>query len=193
MTQFVAVNVQAEVNGETVYSIIDGMGSFKAKAIAILEKNGIKDPKPGMWFKQQAWLDAFKEISTVVGNSTLYTIGLKIPENAQFPPQIDNIEKALSAIDIAYHMNHRVGGKILFDGATGKMSEGIGHYVFKKISDREIKIIGENPYPCDFDRGIIEGMARKFKPAGAFISIAHDAGCPCRKTEGASCTYTVKW
>lgn len=48
MAMFVAMTPNAEVNGETVYSIVDGMGAFKSAALKILEKNGIKDPKPGM-------------------------------------------------------------------------------------------------------------------------------------------------
>ena len=92
MGQFKAYSANVEVNGETVLSIVDGMGSMKTMAIGILEKNGIKEPKPGQWFKQQAWLDAFKQISDSVGPNTLSQIGQKIPENAQFPPVIDTIE-----------------------------------------------------------------------------------------------------
>ena len=35
----------------------------------------------------------------------------RIPANAKFPPQIKTIEDALGAIDMAYHMNHRINGK----------------------------------------------------------------------------------
>jgi len=60
MKLFKASSSSVEVNGETVYSIIDGMGAFKSKALKFLSDNGIEDPKPGKWYKQQAWLDAFK-------------------------------------------------------------------------------------------------------------------------------------
>ena len=193
MTMFVPMAANAEVNGETVLSVVEGMGIYKAKAIAVLEKNGIKGPKPGLWYGQKSWLDAFKEIYESIGQNTLYSIGLKIPENAKFPPQIQTIHDALGAIDVAYHMNHRIGGKVLFDGQTGKMTEGIGHYTFTKISDREAKVVCPNPYPCDFDRGIVEGMARKFKPAGSMITVAHNDAAPCRKKGAQSCEYGVKW
>jgi hypothetical protein len=49
-------------------------------------------------------------------------IGKSIPENAQFPPEINSIEAGLQAIDVAYHMNHRIDGKPLFDPKTGKMT-----------------------------------------------------------------------
>jgi len=41
----------------------------------------------------------------------LFAIGKAIPESAIFPPEIQGLEMGLSAIDIAYHMNHR-GGEI---------------------------------------------------------------------------------
>jgi hypothetical protein len=72
------------------------------------------------------------------------------------------------------------------------MKEGIGHYNFKKIDDKTFEMICENPYPCDFDRGIIESMAKKFKPSNTInVSVIHDETKPCRKKGGDSCTYKV--
>ena len=53
MTMFVPMTANVEVNGETVLSVVDGMGLYKTKALAILEKNGMKDPKPGSWYSQK--------------------------------------------------------------------------------------------------------------------------------------------
>jgi hypothetical protein len=180
MAQFVSFARGVEVNGETIYSVVDGMGAFREKALDILGQNGIKDPKPGTWFPQQSWLDAFRTISTTIGKSTLNVIGKKIPENAKFPPDIDTIEKALQAIDVAYHMNHRKGE--------------IGHYEFVSTGPRSAKMVCRNPYPCAFDRGIIEAMVQRFKPKNAVVlSVTHDDTCPCREKGGDSCTYLVKW
>ncbi|MDH3346481.1 MAG: hypothetical protein OEM02_00075 [Desulfobulbaceae bacterium] len=180
MAQFNALAMGVEVNGETVLSVIDGMGVFKAQAIKILEENGVTNPTPGMWYKQQAWLDAFKYIAEEIGPSTLFNIGRKIPENAQFPTDIDNIKEALSAIDIAYHMNHR-GGEI-------------GHYTFESTGQKSGLVTCNNPYPCDFDKGIIESMARKFQPADSImIVVSHDQSAECRTNGGKTCIYKVTW
>jgi hypothetical protein len=179
MAQFKAFASGVQVNGETVYSIIDGMGAFKQSALKILAQNNIADPKPGQWYSQQDWLNAFKTISDTIGSQTLFMIGKKIPENAKFPPEIDHIEKALGAIDVAYHMNHRFGE--------------IGTYGFKKTGDHTATMVCKNPYPCDFDRGIVTAMATRFKPAGSMPVVTHDDGAPCRKKGADSCTYHVKW
>ena len=179
MAQFQSFSPGVEVNGETVLSIVDGMGVFKRSAYHILAENGIDNPRPGEFYSQQAWLDAFRQISEKIGVNTLYAIGQKIPENAQFPPEIDSIEKGLASIDVAYHMNHRNGE--------------IGHYHYQQLTENEACFICNNPYPCDFDRGIIEAVADKFKPEGAIVTVVHDNNAPCRKQGGESCTYRVKW
>lgn len=194
MTQYKAINSAVEVNGQTVFSVVDGMGVAKEMAIRVLEDNNIQNPKEGEWYLQQEWLNAFKQIAEKIGHNTLFSIGKKIPENADFPPEINSIEKALAAIDVAYHMNHRLEGKLMFDPATGTMIEGIGHYGFKKVGVNKIDMKCDNPYPCDFDRGIIEAMARRFRPDNAiFVDVDHDENEECRQKGGQSCTYHVTW
>ncbi len=179
MKTFQASSPKVEVNGETIYSIVDGMGVFKTTALKLLSDNGIVDPKPGQWYSQQLWLNAFKHISEKVGDSTLNSIGQKIPENAIFPPEIDDIHKALSAIDVAYHMNHRNGE--------------IGEYKYEKTGERSAKIVCTNPYPDEFDKGIITQMGRKFAPSETTISVRFDETKPSRSKGGDSTTYLISW
>ncbi|MDY6935046.1 MAG: hypothetical protein SVZ03_12600 [Spirochaetota bacterium] len=194
MAQFIAINKDVEVNGETVLSIVAGMGVMHDLALSILLKNGIDNPKQGEWYSQQNWLNAFKQILKEIGFNTLFSIGKKIPENANFPPEINSLETALKGIDVAYHMNHRLFGEQLFDPNTGNMKEGIGHYNYKKIDETKAMMVCDNPYPCDFDRGIIEAMTKRFKPQGSIIiSVTHDDSAQCRKEGANSCTYIVDW
>lgn len=194
MAQFKAFDPKIEVNGQTILSVIDGMGSFEKKGIEILAKHGIAAPKPNNWYSQQAWLNAFEEIYKDIGEGTLFQIGKSIPENADWPPEIDNIEKALASIDIAYHMNHRRNGKILFDPETKEMSEGIGHYHFEKTGERSAKITCDNPYPAEFDKGIIEAVTRKFKPDDSLlVKVNHSDSPNCRHKGGDTCIYEITW
>lgn len=194
MAQFKAFAPDVEVAGAAVLSVLDGMGSYKSLALKLLSDVGIVNPRPGFWYPQQAWLDAFRKIHDSVGESVLFAIGTKIPSNAKFPREIDGIEKALASIDVAYHMNHRIDQTPLFDPATGTMLEGIGHYGYEKTDEKRVKMVCGNPYPCDLDQGIIDAMARSFKPSGSlFIKVKHDDDEPCRKKGADACTYWVTW
>ncbi len=178
MAQFQAFEKNVDVCGKAVLSIIKGMEYFEEKALEILAENGIHHPIPEEWYSQQAWLDAFRKIYMEIGPYALYSIGKKIPDSAHFPPDIDSLENALRSIDVAYHMNHRGGA--------------IGNYNFNKSADGSISLVCENPYPCEFDRGIIEGIARKFAPDESRIIVRHDDSAPCRENGDSSCTYHVE-
>jgi len=167
------------VNGQTVLSVVAGMGAFKDAAIRLLERHGISNAQPTAWYPQQAWLDAFREIAQKIGAKTLQQIGRSIPRNAKFPPGIDSVEKALTSLDAAYHMNHR-GGEI-------------GHLAFTKTGPSKGTMVCQNPYPCEFDAGLIEAVANQFKPAGSMVRVDHDPSKPCRSRQGESCTYIVSW
>jgi hypothetical protein len=179
MAQFKAFAPGVEVNGETVLSILDGLGPYKQTGLNLLAEHGINDPQPGKWYPQQAWLDAFKAIAEKMGPKTLLAIGKTIPENAKWPPQVDTIEKALSSIDVAYHMNHR-GGEI-------------GHYSFETLGPKSGKMVCKNPYPSDFDLGIIYAAARKFAPKGVFPTVKLDENSPSRASGADSCTFLILW
>jgi len=181
MAQFIAFDPKVEVNGETILSVVNTIAVGQEGRLAILKKHGI-NPEEGQWYKQQLWLNAFKEISDELGDRTLFVIGKAIPEHAKFPPQIDNLQKALAAIDMAYHMNHRNGE--------------IGKYTLKEFDDKKRKavMVCSNPYPSEFDRGIISTMLRRFKPLDSVkYDVILDTSKETRMKGGESCTYLVQW
>lgn len=180
MVQFQAKEPGVEVLGDAILSTVEAMGGFRETALRILRENGVENPQRGAWYLQQSWLNAFKQISESIGKNTLYLIGTKIPESAVFPPDIKTIHQALASIDIAYHMNHR-GGKI-------------GSYGYTEEGERSGTFVCDNPYPDDFDRGIIEAMAKRFKPADAIrVKVEQDESAPSRGQGAESTTYRVSW
>lgn len=193
MTQFVAFNNKVEVNGRTILSVLDGMKGFESTAEKFLAENGIMQVDPNGWYLQQDWLNAFQKIASAIGSKTLTNIGSTVPEHAEWPPDIDNMEAALQSIDIAYHMNHRLNNELLFNVQTGQMKEGIGHYHYNKTSEREIRITCNNPYPCDFDKGLIKAVATRFKPADAKLKFAEHIATGCRNKGQDQCTYVITW
>ncbi len=191
--EYKVIDERVEVNGRTVLSFVAGFGSMRRAALDVLRKCGIDDPNLDEWYPQQKWLDAFTYISSNVSPQTLYEIGTTIPDNAEFPKEIVTVHDALAAIDIAYHANHRIDGVLLFDSVTGEKKEGIGNYNYRLIGNRAAEMVCDNPYPCEFDKGIIYAMVKRFKPEGGFVNVKHDKEEGCRENGDKSCRYLVTW
>ena len=94
-----AYDQKVEVNGETVLSVMDGLGTFKDTAIRMLNESGIENPTPGKWYLQQNWLNFFKALAGKIGPASLKLVGEAIPNNAKWPPMVNSIETALSSIN----------------------------------------------------------------------------------------------
>jgi hypothetical protein len=197
--QYHAFEPGIEVNGQTVNAIVDGFRFLKEFPSRILLEEGIGKPgaeglveiDPEAWYSQESWLRAFERIGKTMGRPNLFAIGLRIPENAKFPPTITRIHEAIASIDVAYHMNHRKHGHVMYDPASGTMLEGIGHYGYEPVAGRAMIVSRcRNPYPCDFDRGILTAMAKRFEKAA---HVTHVDGDPCRERGDESCTYHVGW
>jgi hypothetical protein len=173
--EYIAIDKKAEVNGATILSTIQGSAA-KDYTKQQLQKVGLpSDIDPNSWYPQQKWLDVLKIIHDNFGPLNLKMIGRKIPETANFPPQINTIEAGLESIGAAYQMNHR-GGEI-------------GTYRYVKTGPREGYVEANNPFPCDFDLGIVDGMAKRFAPT-ATVTHMMDG---CRKNGSNFCRYKVKW
>jgi hypothetical protein len=188
-----------EVNGLTVRAIVDGFRAFKQipsrilmeEGIGCCDAEGLSQVDPEGWYPQQAWLRVFERITKELRGSNLLAIGMRIPDNARFPRGVVEIHGAMASIDVAYHMNHRKEGLVMLDSATGAMAEGIGHYGYEPVPhERRIVSRCENPYPCEFDRGILTAMARRYE---SIADVTHDDREPCRRRGAESCTYHVTW
>ena len=104
------------------------------------------------------------------------------------------MHEALSSIDIAYHLNHRLDGEVLFDDEKKEKKEGIRNYRYKLIDDKKVEMTCDNPYPCDFDRGIIYSMAKRFKPENTyFVKGEHEKELYCREKGDKHCSYIISW
>lgn len=184
-----------KVNSMAIMSIIDGLGGYSKLGNNYLKESGIEkiQADPTKWYSQQSWLDAFRKINEKIGAAVLYQIGKRIPNNAIFPPNIDNIASGLQSINIAYHLNHmNANNEILYDEQRDpKMLEGIGHYGFEKIKgENKVIMFCDNPYPDEFDRGIITAMTLRFEEHAI---VKHDDTKLCRDKGDDSCTYIITW
>ncbi len=198
--EFVSFSPGVEVNANALGAIIAGFQMFPSVALRFLRRHGIVDDAaakkgtlpqfaPDAWFPLQPCLEVMKGIAREVGAGTLYNVGLQVPNHARLPPQMRDLHDAIRSLDITFHMNHRKGGVVMFDPASGKMLEGIGHYTYTRVRDRAISIVCESPYPCEFDRGLLAAFAARFEPKA---KVRHDDG-PCRQRGAERCTFSIDW
>ena len=197
--QYVFTQPDITVTAAGIAVTVEGFGAFKLLASQYLLDEGIGQQGPdGMisvksdeWYDAQSYLNAWRRIASDVSEQIIENAGRATPARAAFPPQLRNIEVALGSLDIAYHMNHKKNGVVMYDATHGLMTEGIGHYRCVRIPGRhQVVMTCDNPYPCAYDRGLITELARRFEPK---VKVTHDPRKPCRKRGGESCTYIVDW
>jgi hypothetical protein len=196
--QFKPFEPGIEVFGASIDAIVDAFKLFPSVALKRLVSAGIGTLKGkdvvvnrDAWYPQANWLSVFESIASEVGARALMQIGQQVPKHAPFPPTINDVHSAMASMDAAYHMNHRKGGKVMFDPATGTMLEGIGHYGYTPVpKERRIISVVENPYPCEFDKGIITALATRFEKGSR---VTHDDAAPCRRNGANSCKYIIVW
>ncbi len=177
MAQFIAHDPNVEVVGAVILSAI---AHLKSDVVPLLEKHGINDVQSDRWYPQQAFLDVLRDIQEgwSFGSSTvdLMSIGMRIPDNAVWPDDVNSVEEALDSIEMAYQLNHRGGD--------------IGHYKIEFAEPHHIRIVCDNPYPSDFDYGIIYRTVKKFSPKGQTFQVQR-ADSPSRLKGDEICIYDI--
>lgn len=171
MAEFISYDPHVEVRGEVLLAWLAGT---QRKILPYLNDCGILQVEAGAWYPLQPALDALNAFGQ---SGSLFNAGLLIPEHAVFPPGLQTMEDVLNALDTAYHLNHRSGE--------------IGHYFIEQVDAHHITVTAENPYPCEFDFGLLRYIAEQFGPGG--VEVVHDAHAPCRRLGDESCTYHLKW
>lgn len=176
MSKYKALDPNVEVMGAAILSVVDSLGDL---TLPILKANNIDPLLADNWYSQQDWLNAFDELSTK-NFMNLVAIGMKIPDNAAWPPHVKTVHDALASIDVAYNMNHRNGE--------------IGGYHYEQTGERTGVMVCDNPYPSDFDYGIIYRTVQKFRDSDTKqFTVKVDTSVATRKKDGGSCTYLINW
>ncbi|MEM9953922.1 MAG: hypothetical protein AAF846_20095 [Chloroflexota bacterium] len=164
--------------GASIKSVFAAMGS---RVEPILEKNNLANVESDKWYPQQDYLNVYNDLeaddSSVM--SDLVSIGMKILDEAQFPPDIDNIEKALLSMDAYYKLNNR-------DAYGGWQVE---------IDEKSATCTSTTPFPTDLEYGILYAMARRFAGQGKHVAVKYQNTVirNQRKGHDAPCVYLVTW
>jgi hypothetical protein len=164
----------ATVSGGNILSMLAAMGAFRRSGEQILSTHGITNAAADGWYMLDDYVAALNEIETRIGPSTLFRVGQEIPNHIKLPPGLDTFDKVIGSFGPAFSMNHR--------GA------GAGGITFAITSPNTGIIISGTPYPCDFDRGVIQGFFRKLVKGP--LNYSHDASS-CKKKGTDTCVHNV--
>ncbi len=181
MTQLnssVLTDISAEVSGKMVMTSLETMGSFRSTILRILESNGILNPQNVKWYPLSLYVNALSKLSQRVGQSPIYMIGMRDVDKMSFPYGSNTIESVLKSLTSAYKMHHR--------------GTECGQYILNQIDSISYSLTCNTPYPCAYNKGMIEGLIMRYKKPGEFISVHHDSTKPCRDRYGSSCTFIIR-
>lgn len=169
-----------EVQGQAIMSVVAAMALIQHRALKLLADRGITPLEKERWYPLDRLLEVFQTISTEIGPNTVKAVGRKIPENAQFPPDLKTLEEGLRAIDVAYRICHRGPGSV-------------GGYHYTQKGTRTARMVCDNPYPCALDEGLLESIGERFRPIDSlWVRVEHQPG-GCRKQGASACTYHLFW
>lgn len=140
----------------------------------------------GEWYPLHQVIAILNRVGRELGEDALFRIGERT--QVPVPASVDSICKALRALDIAYHMNHRKNGEPMF--VNGRCSDGIGCYVCTDETPGHFVVDSASLYPCAFDRGLVTAIARQFEPR---CNVWHLEGARCRRLGSLTCAYVIAW
>ncbi len=175
MTDESRVPENATVSGGNILSMLAAMGPFRKRGEAILEEHGIADVDVAAWYPLRPYVASLRTIGVKMGPNTLLQIGKQIPNHIPLPPGLDTFEKVAGSFGPAFDMNHR-----------GMPPEAI---TYQMTSDRSALITTGTPYPCEFDRGVIQGFFQTL--LGTRVTVTHDEALGCKNDGSQTCTHLV--
>ncbi len=174
---------EVEINGQIIENFQNGLPAYlKPKIKEILTAHNLSDARSEVWFLEQDWLDALKEIKEKYGDNMLYDFAYQMQEQIQYPEHINHLELALMYLNMYHHEHHR-GGEVgnytltVFDAEANKASI-------------ECKTV----YPDNYNRAIITALVKRFKPKGALtIFVRENQLLPMRSNGDEQTTFNIIW
>ncbi|WNG15822.1 hypothetical protein [Cystobacter fuscus] len=169
-----------EVQGPIVQALIASVEIVRPEVLRILASHGISASSPRPGYPLPEVLRCLDDIQGRVGRVTVRAIGQQVPRHTAFPPHITSFAMALFLMNAAYRTNHQ--------GA-----EHIGGYHHEPVDGQSSRMRCDNPYPCDFNQGVLEGLYARFTGRGTLrLRIEHETE-DCRTRGATACTYRLKW
>jgi hypothetical protein len=177
MHRLVASTPQTKVLGISMLTLINTVNADEIRPILMQHGLNPTNVKPTDWLPHQQMLDIYRSIEAKDSNvsENYVSIGMKIMEQAPFPPELKTVEEALASLGPTYEAAHRNNTE------AGWITEfkGEGHAL----------ITADNPYPDDLCYGLLWALVRRFVPKGHGFTVKP---LPLSSPEG-PVQYEVTW
>lgn len=172
---YVCKDPKAEVRAANIKATLDALSMVPTLARKLLDKHQLRadELRPETFLPVQAWLNLLKDIELQGGETLVRTVGMRIIENADFPPSFKAVEEILLALDQIYHLNHHGD---------------VGHY-HVTVQGKAVVVKCDTPYPRQFERGLVEGICRNKVANSVDYRIDYEPGGP---TDQHTCIITVQ-
>lgn len=142
-------------------------GALGADAVLLdtrLAAEGITTVDPAGWYPTQIELDVLYELS----EDAQFLAGWGIPDFVAMP-RAENILAAYHGLDIGYHLNHRRGGRPMYDTIRWRMEDGIGNFEVTALGLRKAQVRAPGPFPSHFNFGLVTRIAQLHEPQAEVI------------------------
>lgn len=167
---------QPQVDGGTIELTMNGvMTVFRQRLREALAERGIEDVAEGRWYPLEDFTAVLEMIGENAGPSTLRKLGVAVADDVDWRDRPDSPADALDGIAEVMRRYHRGS---------------VGDYRLEEADDGRATVTCRGPYPCEFDKGILEGTAERF---GASYARVDEVGDRCRDDRGTACSYEVRW
>lgn len=170
--------VQAEVSDSILQKLGRQLLDMDQRVNPILDKYGLLNPSTKAWHAHRDVVQMIHEVASGNNDCDLYATGAIVQACFGLSDVTGGVDMALAAVDDYYQSTHR--------------GPDAGGYQLLKWKCGTISVTCNNPYPCDFDRGMLESLVKRFAPPGTVLGVAHDHDARCRDLGDHACTYKVE-
>ncbi|MDA0245204.1 MAG: hypothetical protein OT477_17450 [Chloroflexi bacterium] len=167
----------AQVSAQTVLQTIaigEGQGVNPAP---LLQKYGLGGLRRHEWCQLQIRLDLLRDMGGDSREENLVLLGQKAAEFLRFPLEVNTIAKAFLRLNDVYQAQHQ--------GA-------VGQYEVQAIGRHDLRLLAQTPYPCEFQYGVCVGLAKRFLPPHAELTVQCHR-LPATAAGYQQCVYEVSW
>jgi len=170
--------VDSEVSDRIMRELGRQLRDMDERVNPILNKYGLLSPSEKTWHAHRDVLQMIREVASGNNDCDLYSTGAIVQACLGLSDIKGGVNMALAAVDDQYQSTHR--------------GPDAGGYQLLKWKCGTISVTCDNPYPCEFDRGMLESLLKRFAPSGIVPDIVHDHDARCRDLGDHACTYKIE-